>query len=136
MEKLLVVDDHAPTRRWLRSTLSSVAGQMLEASDGTEALEVYFQQKPDWVVMDVQMRDMDGLTATRLIKRQFPEARILVVTSQAEEFAREAALDSGAVGFLCKDDLWKLEPILQSVSAHPSVTRLPQEQEVAVSVQG
>jgi two-component system, NarL family, response regulator LiaR len=117
MQKLLVVDDHAPTRGWLRSTLSNVAEQMLEAADGTEALEVYFQQKPDWVVMDLQMRDMDGLTATRLIKRQFPDARILVMTSQGEDI-REAALASGAVGFLCKEDLWQLEPILQSVSAH------------------
>jgi CheY-like chemotaxis protein len=108
IEKLLIVDDHAQTRQWLRASLSTVAREIYESTDGTEAVQAYAEQRPDCVVMDIEMRPMDGLTATRLIVEKFPDARIIIATGHATESLRAAAEAAGAVHFLAKENLWQV----------------------------
>ena len=69
-------------------------------------------ERPDWTVMDVVMPGMDGITATRRIKAQFPEARILVMTQHHNLKLRDSARAAGATSFLEKDQLVWLESIL------------------------
>jgi CheY-like chemotaxis protein len=112
IEKLLIVDDHAPTRQWLRGALASPTRTITESTDGAEAVTAFAAQQPDWVLMDIDMKPMDGLTATRLIKQSFPNARIIVVTNHATTFIRAEAEKAGAIYFLEKQDLWRLPALV------------------------
>ena len=112
IEKLLIVDDHPRMREWLRASLGDVARDIREAADGAAAVQAYAEHQPDCVVMDVEMKPMDGLTATRLIREQDPHARIIIVTSHATPTVRAAAQEAGAVHFLEKENLWQASRII------------------------
>jgi DNA-binding NarL/FixJ family response regulator len=114
--KLLIVDDHSPTRKWLRSELRDIADNIFESADGSEAVAAYDEIQPEWVVMDIEMSPMDGLTATRLILEQYPSAKILVVSTHQEAAMKAAALKAGAVCFVSKEEMWQLREILAGYS--------------------
>src|SRR5258708_2194611 len=99
----MIVDDHAEIRRLLRSMLSDLASEFAECADGAEAVMAFARLQPDWTIMDIAMKGMDGLEATRRIKSQSPDARILVLTQSASAKMREAALEAGASAFVSKD---------------------------------
>jgi len=63
--KLLIVDDHALMRRLIRRLVNDLVTDVEECGDGSEALAAYNQHRPDWVVMDIEMSPIDGITATR-----------------------------------------------------------------------
>jgi two-component system, chemotaxis family, chemotaxis protein CheY len=109
LNKLLIVDDHVPTRNWLRNELAASASQILESGDGADAVQIYAKERPDWVLMDIEMQPMNGLTAARKIRKEFPEAQIIMVSNHQ---LRESALNAGASEFVSKEDLWKLRQIL------------------------
>ncbi|MEO2205879.1 response regulator transcription factor [Paenibacillus pabuli] len=103
--RVLVVDDHAHAREAICSILSEdhlfeVIGT---ASSGQEALELTEQWMPDLILMDVQMPDMDGLEATRLIKLRFPYVIIVMVTVSDDVTYLFEALKQGAQGYLLKN---------------------------------
>lgn len=105
---LMIVDDNAEVRRVIRRICQDVAEAFCECADGAEALTLYRTQQPDWVVMDVRMEAMDGLTATRQILAAFPRARIVITTRFNDAEMREAARQAGACAFVPKDDLLAL----------------------------
>jgi NarL family two-component system response regulator LiaR len=103
--RLLIVDDHKVVRNGLRTFISlydeiEVVG---EAKNGQQALELCATLEPDVVLMDMVMPVMDGPTATRLIREQFPRVQVLALTSFDEEEIVHRAIEAGAVGFLYKD---------------------------------
>jgi two-component system, NarL family, response regulator LiaR len=104
--KILVVDDHTVVRKGLCSLLSAekygieVVG---EAGDGLEAVEKARQLKPQVILMDLIMPRLDGLGAIVAIRKENPEARILVLTSHVEDDMLLKAIDAGAMGYLMKD---------------------------------
>lgn len=110
--KVLIVDDNSQMREMMKNYLPSVAGEICECEDGINALASYEKFLPDWVLMDWQMKRMDGLTATRQIIGNFPEARVLLVTQYNDHELREAALEAGACGFILKENLSELREIL------------------------
>jgi DNA-binding NarL/FixJ family response regulator len=104
MIRVVVVDDHVVVRAGLARLLSAaddieVVGQ---AADGEEALVTVLRERPDVVVMDLQMPGTDGVEATRRITAE-SDAQVLVLTSFSDTERIVAALDSGAVGYLLKD---------------------------------
>lgn len=104
--RILVVDDHPVVRRGLKTILATQPGVEIcsEASNGREAIDLAKKAKPDLVVMDLTMPEMDGLQATRTIHEAVPETKILILTMHfSEEIAKEA-LRTGAVGYLLKSD--------------------------------
>jgi two-component system NarL family response regulator len=105
---LLIVEDNPEMRRLVRSLVAKRADAVYECNDGSQALAAYREQRPDWVLMDIQMPVMDGIAATRLIKTAIPEARIVMLTQYDYAEMREAAREAGAVGDLLKDELFKL----------------------------
>jgi CheY-like chemotaxis protein len=111
---ILIVEDNAPMRRMIRSVLADLAEQIGECNDGAGALAAYAQQRPDWVLMDLQMPILDGLTATTQIKAAYPEARIVIVTNYDEPALREAAHQAGACGFIPKENLLELRALFSS----------------------
>ena len=104
--RVVLVDDHAMMRAGFRAILDAQTGIEVvgEAPTGRRALEVVRETRPDVVCMDVQMPDMDGLEATRLLTADpVVEARVLVVTTFDRDDYLFQALDAGASGFLLKN---------------------------------
>ena len=101
----MVVDDHTMVRRGLATFLKVFDDLELvgEAASGQAAIQLCAQQQPDVVLMDMVMPDMDGATATRLIRKQFPKVQVLALTSFKEEILVQSALQAGAIGYLLKD---------------------------------
>ena len=103
--RVLLVDDHAVVRMGLRTffDLQDDIEVVGEAADGSEGLALARRLKPDVVLMDLMMPNMDGLTAIARIKGEMPETEIVAVTSFIEEEKVTAALEAGASGYLLKD---------------------------------
>ncbi|HEY0443337.1 MAG TPA: response regulator transcription factor [Candidatus Limnocylindrales bacterium] len=103
--RVLLVDDHAVVRMGLKAFLDmlddiEVVG---EASDGSEGVAMARRLKPDVVLMDLLMPNMDGITAIGRIKAEMPETEIVTMTSFIEEEKVTAALEAGASGYVLKD---------------------------------
>jgi CheY-like chemotaxis protein len=110
----MIVDDHAEMRRLLRSMLEELASEFIECADGAQAVAAFARQRPDWTIMDIAMKGMDGLEATRRILQQFAGSRILMLTQHDTPQMRAAALEAGACAFIAKDNLAELSTILRN----------------------
>ena len=102
---LLIVDDNPSMRRLIRSVVGDLAQTVHECADGAQALAAYEACSPEWVLMDVEMAGIDGLTATREITAMHPEAKILILTKYGTKRMREAALQAGAHEYILKENL-------------------------------
>jgi len=107
--RLLVVDDHPLLRLGISSIIEGQSDMSLvgEASNGAEALEQFRALKPDVTLMDLQMPQMNGVDAIRLIRTEFGQARIIVLTTYAGDAQAMRALKAGAVGYLLKSAVRK-----------------------------
>ncbi|MFZ0804335.1 MAG: response regulator transcription factor [Terriglobales bacterium] len=104
--RILIADDHEVVRRGLSTLLQTHEGWEIcgEAKDGREAVEMAKQLKPDVVILDVGMPNLNGLAATRQLAQQNPNQKVIVLTiTDSDEVIREA-LDAGARGFVLKSD--------------------------------
>jgi CheY-like chemotaxis protein len=114
--KLLIVEDNAQMRLEMKSFLSDLAGEIFECSDGSWALAAYTAHQPDWVLMDIVMKRMDGLEATRQIRAVWPEAKIVIVTSYDDVELKEAASKAGACAYVLKENLFEIRSVLSGKS--------------------
>ena len=110
--KVLVVDDQAGFRAIVLAALRRDGSSFVECEDGAAALNEYATERPDWVVMDIRMAPMDGLTATKAIRSRDPLARIVILTGCGEPDVRAAALNAGASFFVNKTELLSLRQII------------------------
>lgn len=142
--RVVIADDHALFRDGLRSLLEARGVEVLaEARNGTEAIAYARLHKPDIVLMDLNMPEVNGLTATRLISAEMPNVRVVVLTASEEDADLFEAVKSGAQGYLPKsleaedlfgflDGVLKDEPALTPVLARKVLgefAKNPQEQE-------
>ncbi len=109
---ILIVDDSQPMRELIKMTLAGVAEIVGECSDGADALAAYERLRPDWILMDIEMKNVDGITATRQIIAAYPEARIMIVTDYNDDSLRRAAFDAGASRYVFKENLLDILEIL------------------------
>jgi len=102
---ILIADDHKIVRQGLRSIIESENGLTVigEASDGSEAVDMAFELKPDVILMDIMMPVMDGIAATQRIKSICPEIEIVVLTGYRNETYQREAFASGARAYLLKE---------------------------------
>jgi CheY-like chemotaxis protein len=114
---ILIVEDNAAIRRLIRRTVQHLASEIHECADGADAIDAYAQYNPDIVFMDIRMPRMDGLAATRLIRKHYPQARIVIVTDYAMDELKSAALEAGAQGYALKDNLCQLEGYIADIDA-------------------
>src|SRR5579859_4546998 len=105
--RILAVDDHPILRQGVAALVSGQADMSLvaEASSGREAIQQYRTHQPDVTLMDLQMPEMSGLDAISAIRGEFPEARIIVLTTYAGDVQAFRAVKAGARGYLLKDTL-------------------------------
>lgn len=107
MIRVLSVDDHPLIRDGVARAISRHEDMELvaEAEDGNEALTAYRQHRPDVTLMDLQMPGMNGLASIEAIRAEFPEARIVVLTTYSGDVQATRALQAGAAGYLLKNML-------------------------------
>ncbi|HET8799533.1 MAG TPA: response regulator transcription factor [Thermoanaerobaculia bacterium] len=102
--RILIADDHSLFRDGLRSLLQAQGHEIIgEAKNGREAIALTRQLRPDLVLMDVQMPELNGIEATRLIVAEMPEMRAVILTASEEEAKLFDAIKSGAQGYLLKN---------------------------------
>ena len=124
--RLLVVDDHHIVRQGLIALLTTVPEMQVvaEASDGQQALELYRQHQPDVTLMDLRMNTMNGVETTRAIRAEFPNARIIVLTTFDGDEDIYRALQAGARGYLLKG--MDTEELLAAIrTVHSGKSRIP-----------
>jgi DNA-binding NarL/FixJ family response regulator len=103
--RVLIADDHEIVRRGLRAVLEldpalEVVG---DAATGMQAVRLAHRLRPDVVVMDLVMPELDGVAATEVIRRELPDTKVLVLTSMLEDASVTGAVRAGAIGYLLKD---------------------------------
>ena len=105
--RVLAVDDHQLFRQGIAALIEEVPDMVLagEAANGRQAIELFRQHRPDVTLMDLQMPDVTGLEAINAIRTEFPDARIIVLTTYAGDAQVMRALQAGACGYLLKSTL-------------------------------
>jgi len=103
--QILLVDDHAVVRQGLKMFLELDADLKIigEAENGEQAIHLVADLKPDVVLMDLLMPVLDGIKATAVIRRDYPETEVIALTSVLEDASIMAAMRAGAIGYLLKD---------------------------------
>ena len=100
--KVMVVDDSAMSRRSLRRILESDNYEVIEADDGMAALEKYFLEKPDLVMLDMLMKGMYGLEVLSKLREMDKDVRVVIVSADIQNSTREMAKEAGALDFINK----------------------------------
>lgn len=110
--KILIIEDDDQMGKALKSFVEDLAASLYVCGEVAQALTAYTLHRPDWVLMDVEMKDAEGFSMARQIKSYDPQARILILTNYDDTDLREAARDAGACEYLIKDDLLALRRVL------------------------
>ncbi|MGC2656448.1 MAG: response regulator transcription factor [Bryobacteraceae bacterium] len=124
--RILVVEDHHVVRQGLVALIRTVPGMTVvaEAADGAKAVELFRQHRPDIVLMDLRLPGMGGVDAITAIRRDFPAARVIVLTTFEGDEDIFRALQAGARGYLLKDMFG--EELMDAIRVvHAGKTRIP-----------
>jgi two-component system, chemotaxis family, chemotaxis protein CheY len=100
--KILIVDDSNLARRTTRRILEEAGHEVVDAEDGLTALERYFIEKPNVVLLDVTMREMDGIEVLNRLRQIDVQACVIIVTADIQSSTRQMAEEGGASGFVMK----------------------------------
>ena len=132
--KVLTVDDHPVLREGIAAIIENHPDMVLvaEAGNGREAIECFRHYHPDVTLMDLVMPEMNGIEATIAIRKEFPNARIVVLTTYKGDAQAAQALHAGACGYLLKSTLRK--DLLDTIrSVHAGQHRIPPEIAIAMA---
>jgi len=121
----LIADDNVRMRESIKRFLLTRMPNhhtVHEAADGGAAIALYDREHPDWVLMDIVMEPVDGLSASRVIMAAHPDAKIIILTSYDDQRYRTAAKEAGTKAFVLKEHLSEIPLILSEIShaAHSS----------------
>lgn len=110
--KIMVVDDNKRMRDVIKDSLSTIPCSFIEYSNGQDAIDGYAGSLPDWVLMDVMMKPMNGIAALSEIKKNHPEAKIIMVTNSTQEEISDASFKAGATAFVMKESLFQIPDLI------------------------
>ena len=131
---VMAVDDHALMRSGIATVIDAEPDMRLvaEAGTGLEAVSRFRQHQPDVTLMDLRMRDMDGIEAMTAIRREFPQARIVILTTFPGDFQAVRAMKAGAAGYLLKG-LLRTELVETVRNVHAGLLMMPPVIEAAIA---
>ncbi len=112
--KIMIVDDSRDMRQLLREIVAPANAEILECEDGDLAIEQFGRFRPDWTVMDLRLPRIDGLIATRILRRTWPDSRVVMISEIDLPSVAAAAHQAGAEKFIPKSDLMRLPAILDT----------------------
>ncbi len=110
--KLLVVEDDKRIRKMILAMVGDIADKSFECENGSQAFAIYAEHLPDWVLMDLMMPELDGISATREIISSFPNAKIIIVTNIKSDAMQQTASNAGASGYVLKENLADIRRII------------------------
>lgn len=115
--KILIVDDSPRMRNMVKSMLrlkqrTQDPLEFFECDDGKDAITECEKVQPDWVLMDIAMKTMNGLNASAIIKKRFPEMKIIIVTNYDDVQFRERAKHCGIAHYILKENLNQIQDII------------------------
>ena len=111
---ILIVDDNKKIRSFIGLVLNDPVYNILEASNGKNAVDMFLKHNPEVVLMDIKMDEIDGLTATKVIRELSENVKIIIVTDFNEDSLREQARKAGANDYLLKENLLALKEMLKN----------------------
>lgn len=115
MYKILIVDDAGFMRKMVQTHLSKAGyTDFVEGEDGQRAVELYKEEKPDLVIMDITMPNLNGIEALRMIKENDPDAKVIMCSAMGQEAMVMEAIKLGALDFIVKP--FKADRIVQTVN--------------------
>ena len=109
----LIVDDSSEMRKMIGSVIANECDQIFELENGEQVVAAYIAHRPDWILMDIQMKHGGGLQATQELKEQFPGARVIIVTQYDDRHFRDQAMAAHADAYILKDDLSVLRNLVR-----------------------
>jgi len=119
--KVLIIDDHAPTRALIATWIRSIASEIREISNGRDGFDVCETFQPDVVTLDLRMRLIDGFETLKNLRAAYPNQMVIIVTQADFPDLRRKAAEMGAAFFVSKDELrmlrWFLEREVQRRNA-------------------
>lgn len=113
--KILIVEDNGSMRAFIKKIIEQNINHVeaiYESDDGDQAVELYRHYRPDWVLMDIQLKTVDGLTATRTILNDDPSAKVIMMTQYDDQEYRKMAENAGVVAYILKENLLDLLKII------------------------
>lgn len=110
--KYLIVDDNAKFRKLVREEISGVGDEVYELDDGLDVLKYYKEVNPDWVILDIQMKTVNGFEALKILKDKYPSAHVLILSNYSDCCYQQKAKSFGADAFLSKENLPELTGLL------------------------
>lgn len=112
--RVLIADANDRMRLMLRSTLSDLESEILEARGSEATLRAVREHQPDWVLLEVNLRPAGGLPVAGQIRKEYPAAKVVMVTNCDEPEVRAKARQIGVFGYVLKDDLLEVRKLIQS----------------------
>ncbi len=112
--KVLIVENNRGMREFIKEMVYNLGYEPIEASNGLMAVDNFIFHRPEIVLMDIKMDVMDGIEATRLIRKISPVVQIIMVTDYNEESLKLKAFEAGANKYLLKEELLKLKNLLSA----------------------
>jgi CheY-like chemotaxis protein len=110
--KILIVENSMRMRRMIRSVIAGLVHEVFECEHGNQALAAYQAHRPDWMLMDIGLQEVDGIVVTAALKAAFPEAKVVIVTDYDDVRLRQAAHQAGACAYVLKENLFELRVII------------------------
>ena len=120
--KLLIVQENLGLRHLLLALLSARGDEIRACAEGTEALSLCALEQPDWVVLDLNLARVDGLSLTRQMRKTCPQTRVLLVADEDDARLRERATQAGAAHVINKDRLIELPLLLRAAEGEWTAT--------------
>jgi two-component system, NarL family, response regulator DegU len=111
--KLLIVEDNFKVRQLMKSIFKLEFNDIKECQDGSDVLDEYTNFKPDWVFMDIEMKKLDGITASKELLSSFPDAKIIIVTNHDNKEYKKDAKSAGVREYILKENLSDIFDIIK-----------------------
>lgn len=112
MQTVMIVDDNKEMRETLKSLVGDLASVVDECEDGSEVMQHYRASHPDFVLMDIAMKSVDGIRATRTLMKEFPDAKVVMVSNYDDEEMKLEAMKAGSIGYVQKEYLNEIKHFL------------------------